>query len=251
MSDELTRTERADLQRVARMRAKVARGAIEVVKAQRLAEFERELQARYAVDDAAWSELTAAAKAQVQQTDEELARRCEELGIRPEFRPRLTLGWYSAGANGSRDRQAELRKLARLELEAAGKAARQRIDAGELEAVTELLGMVADPDRGFAEYERRVGAASDRAADAVLGMIHGRLEQVGAIVTPRLASLREAEPGKREVLAVNIDVALTPAEREKLESWGWDGFVTGLLWFLVGIIAGGGMALAWLWNRIV
>lgn len=139
MSDELTRTERADLQRVARMRAKVARGAIEVVKAQRLAEFERELQARYAVDDAAWSELTAAAKAQVQQTDEELARRCEELGIRPEFRPRLTLGWYSAGANGSRDRQAELRKLARLELEAAGKAARQRIDAGELEAVTAIV----------------------------------------------------------------------------------------------------------------
>ncbi|MEZ5184773.1 MAG: hypothetical protein R2720_03425 [Candidatus Nanopelagicales bacterium] len=139
MSDELTRTERADLQRVARMRAKVARGAIEAVKAKRLAEFERELLAHYAVDDSAWSELTATAEAQVQQTDDEIARRCEELGIRPEFRPRLTLGWRSAGENAVKSRREELRRLARYELEAAGKTARQRIDAGELEAVTAIV----------------------------------------------------------------------------------------------------------------
>lgn len=139
MSDELTRAERADLQRVARMRAKVARGAIEAVKAQRLAESERVLLAHYAVDDAAWSELTATAEAQVRQTDDEIARRCEELGIRPEFRPRLTLGWRSAGENAVKSRREELRRLARYELEAAGKTARQRIDAGELEAVTAIV----------------------------------------------------------------------------------------------------------------
>lgn len=140
MSDEsLTRAERGDLQRVARLRAKVARNGIDAVKAQRLLEFERELQARYEVDHVAWAELTAEAEATVSRIDAEIAERCKALGIRPEFRPRITASWYRAGENASRERQAELRKLARLELDAMGKAAKQRIDAAELETVTAIV----------------------------------------------------------------------------------------------------------------
>lgn len=139
MSDELTRSERTDLQRVARMRARVARAAIEAVLSSRLAEFERELQARYQVNDEAWADLMRDAEEYVRRADEELAKRCADLGIRPEFRPSVSATWWSRGENASKDRQAELRRLARLELEAAGKAARQRIDAGELEAVTAIV----------------------------------------------------------------------------------------------------------------
>lgn len=140
MSDDtLTRAERTDLQRVARMRARVARDGIDAVKAQRLAEFERELQARYAVDDEAWAELTAEAEGTVSRIDAEIAARCEALGIRPEFRPRISASWYYAGENASKERQAELRKLAQLELDAMGKAAKQRINAAELETVTEIV----------------------------------------------------------------------------------------------------------------
>jgi hypothetical protein len=137
--DKLTRTESTDLQKLARMRARVARDGIEAVKAQRLLEFERELQERYEVDDAAWAELTAEAEATVRRIDAEIAERCEALGIRPEFRPRIGASWYRAGENASKDRQAELRKLARLELDAMGKAAKQRINAAELETVTEIV----------------------------------------------------------------------------------------------------------------
>ena len=137
--DALTRAERTDLQRVARMRANVARGEIDAVKAQRLAEFERELQARYEVDHEAWAALTRDAEEYVRTADAEVAKRCEALGIRPEFRPSLNLHWYSAGENAVKARQAELRKLARLELDAMGKSAKQRINAAELETVTAIV----------------------------------------------------------------------------------------------------------------
>ncbi|MFN8129408.1 MAG: hypothetical protein U0R28_11460 [Candidatus Nanopelagicales bacterium] len=135
----LTRGEQVDLQKLARMRAKVARNQIDAVKAERLAEFERELQARYAVDNEAWADLTRDADEHVRKADEELAKRCEALGIRPEFRPRMTATWYNRGENASKERQAELRRLARLELDAMGKTAKQRIDAAELDAVTAIV----------------------------------------------------------------------------------------------------------------
>lgn len=91
MSDEsFTRAERTDLQRLARMTANVARGGIDAAKAQRLHEFERELQARYEVDNEAWAELAATAEAQVRTLDQELAKRCEDLGIGRSFGPLLT-----------------------------------------------------------------------------------------------------------------------------------------------------------------
>lgn len=137
--DTLTRAERTDLQKVARMRARVARGGLEAAKAARLAEFESELLAEYPPDHEAWAELTAEGNALVARLDAELAARCEALGIRPEFRPGLSLSWYRRGENAADDRRAELRRLAKLELEARGKAARQQIDAAELEAVTAIV----------------------------------------------------------------------------------------------------------------
>ena len=125
--DKLTRAQSADLQKLTRMIARNARDGIEAFKAQRLLAFERELQERYEVDNAAWAELTAEAEATVGRIDAEIAERCKALGIRPEFRPRISASWYRAGENGSKERQAELRKLARLELDAMGKAAKDAL----------------------------------------------------------------------------------------------------------------------------
>ena len=51
---------------------------------------------------------------------------CRDMGVPEEFRPGLTLSWYSRGENASSARRAELRKVgeARIaELETAGQAA--------------------------------------------------------------------------------------------------------------------------------
>ncbi len=122
-----------------RMRAKVARNGIDAAKAARLAEFNRELLARYGIDHVAWGELTDQVRADVARVDAEIAKRCEELGIRPEFRPKLYAGWAQAGENASKERRADLRRMAALELDAMGKAAKQGIDAAELETITAIV----------------------------------------------------------------------------------------------------------------
>lgn len=143
--DRLTRAERSDLQKVARMRARVARNGIDALKAQRLMQFEQELAARYDFDDSAWSELTTEAERMVREADAEIARRCEQLGIPKDFRPGLSIGWYSAGKNADEKVRAELRRLAKVELDAAGKSAKQEIDRAELEVVTEIIAVDMRP----------------------------------------------------------------------------------------------------------
>ena len=76
-------------------------------------------------------------------------------------------------------------------------------------------------------------------------------DKVTAYIGERIVERRRMMEGETDALVLPDSAAKKGKRRFVPEDNSWDGFVTGLLWFLVGIIAGGGMALAWLWNRIV
>ena len=76
-------------------------------------------------------------------------------------------------------------------------------------------------------------------------------DKVTAYIGERIVERRRLMEGETDALVLPDTGAKKGKRRFVPEDNSWDGFVTGLLWFLVGIIAGGGMALAWLWNRIV
>jgi hypothetical protein len=86
MSDQMTRGEREDLQRLVRQREKAMKSAAKQRSLELLADFENQISAEYAFDDdAVWAEATRIADAEVKRLQETVARRCAELGIMPEL----------------------------------------------------------------------------------------------------------------------------------------------------------------------
>lgn len=135
----MTKAERTTLVRLVRQRARIAKASIEGRQADILAALEAELATEYAFDDEAWAQVTAEAKQAIEVADGAIARRCAELGIRPEFRPRLHLGWHQRGGNAVAERRAELRKLAAAKLAALAAKARVAVDMDALERETALV----------------------------------------------------------------------------------------------------------------
>ncbi len=135
----MTRAERVELAKLARMRAKVARTEVDQRAAELRADVERQLSATYQFGDEAWRDVTAAAQAAVAAADEQVAARCRELGIPDEFRPRLTVNWYGRGENATASRRAELRKTANAHIEAQAKGAKTTIEARALDVQTDLM----------------------------------------------------------------------------------------------------------------
>lgn len=143
---KLTRAERDDLVRVARLRAKVARSSIAAREAELLAEVEEQLSEAYRFDDDAWQDLTATAEDAVRRADAEVAARCAELGIPERFRPSLRVLWFGRGENASAERRTELRRRAQARIAANGKAAKLAIERREAEVLVELYadGLTSD-----------------------------------------------------------------------------------------------------------
>jgi hypothetical protein len=135
----LTRTERADLQKVARLRARVARNQIGAREADLVAQMEAELSAIYPPNDPRWADITAEADEAVKAADARVAEACRVAGIPEEFRPSIGMGWRGRGANGSAERRSELRALGKAQITAAGKSAKSEIDHSELAALTAIL----------------------------------------------------------------------------------------------------------------
>ena len=72
----------------------------------------------------------------VKEADAELARRCEARGIRPEFRPGLTLSWWERGAN-ARPRRAPEVGVPRIEGDF--KAGKQLVEHWMADKLTALI----------------------------------------------------------------------------------------------------------------
>lgn len=109
----MTRREREDLAKVARLRARVARSAIVQREAELLADVEAQLAVEYASTDEAWADITKGAVEAVAEADRQVAALCRERGIPEEFRPGLNVSWYARGRNAEASRRGPHRAFGR------------------------------------------------------------------------------------------------------------------------------------------
>jgi hypothetical protein len=138
-ADTMTRAERAELAKLVRMRAKVARSQVDQRADELRANVEAQLSVEFGVADEAWAGVTAAAKQAVEDANRVVTARCRELGVPDEFAPGLNIAWYRRGQNAMADRRAELRKTAEARIGAQTKGAKATIEARSLDVQTELL----------------------------------------------------------------------------------------------------------------
>jgi hypothetical protein len=137
--DRMSKGERTELAKLVRMRAKVAKDGSAHRSAVLMADVERKLAAEYKFGDASWRDLTEAAEKAVKDADVQLAERCRALGIPAEFRPKISLSWYSRGENASKDRRAELRRVAQTQIAVMEKGAKVAIDRHVADLVTTII----------------------------------------------------------------------------------------------------------------
>ena len=140
IEDTMTRAERDDLAKLVRRREKLAKTDADRVAAERLAGLEREFAEIYRVgDEEVWREAQAAAEEAVAEANARVAQRCRELGIREAFAPSIGVHWYSRGENASKDRVAELRKVAKTRIDADAKRAKFEIERASVDVQTQLV----------------------------------------------------------------------------------------------------------------
>lgn len=133
----MTAKERSDLQSVARMNARVAKSDVEAVAAQRLAEFEHELEKQWTAEEMAVEDLLEEAGAKIDEINARVKARCDELGIRPALRPRAVGGFGMPWMPN--EVKTALRRTAKAELDAAAKRAKTEIDRQTATICTEII----------------------------------------------------------------------------------------------------------------
>jgi hypothetical protein len=80
----MTKGDRAELQKLANKRERVAKAQVDQVAAKRLADFEQQAASQYRVhDDEVWAEQARMAREAVADANVRLHERCRELGIPP------------------------------------------------------------------------------------------------------------------------------------------------------------------------
>jgi hypothetical protein len=135
----MTKADRANLERLARKRAKVATSMIgERVKALRR-DVEDQLVAEYKFDDEVWADITRRAQAEIAKANAQIAAVCRQLGVPEHLGPSLGLSWAGRGENALAGRRAELRKLAYARIDAGAESAKVSIQAELLKVETELI----------------------------------------------------------------------------------------------------------------
>lgn len=154
MSDGMNKSERQELARLARLRAKQAKNEATQREKVLLSEIEDMLTAEYEARDEMWSEAVAIAEEAAQKANETIRNRCVDLGIPAKQAPQLTLGWQARGRDFSDPRrQAEVRKLAKSKLAALTETAKTEIDRQALDTETTLIagGLESDDAHAFLE----------------------------------------------------------------------------------------------------
>jgi hypothetical protein len=140
MSGRMTKGERDDLVRLVKQRERVAKTAAEQRSAAMMAEFEQQISALHSFNsNEVWSAATAAAIEAAKKANEEIAAEADRLGIPKEFQPKLNFSWERRGENEYASRRAELRRVAKAEIDAIEKVARVQIEAQSVRAQTEII----------------------------------------------------------------------------------------------------------------
>lgn len=140
MTNDMTKGDRDNLAKLIRARERVAKTAATERSAHLLDAFEQQAAAEYHIsDDVVWADATAVATKAVEEATRIVEQRCVELGIPEAFRPGINLHWSSRGRGAAKERVAELRRLAKVHLDAAEKSARTQIERHSVELQTRLL----------------------------------------------------------------------------------------------------------------
>jgi hypothetical protein len=163
-------------------------GAIAAQKEQTkaaLAEFEMRLASQFSYDQReAWADLMASAKSHVAEIDRKLAEDCRRLGIPENFRPEIAVQWFGRGENASRDRRAELRRVAVTRLAALEASAVARIEEGYRRFQTAVL------TSAIGSYEARQLLAGLPTAAQLLPDVDYQSVTKALLAGPEVASLR-------------------------------------------------------------
>jgi len=137
---EMTRTDRKELAQLVRRREKIAKGEVDRVARERLADFEREAASTYRVgDDDVWAEQTRIATEAVEDAKTVIADRCRELGVAKWTAPTLQVSWYNRGENAVKERVVELRKVAKTRIDADATAAKNEVEKASVNVQEQLV----------------------------------------------------------------------------------------------------------------
>ena len=148
----MTARERSELQTLMRQREKVLKAAAKQRSADLLADFENQLGTQWSFDqDEVWRAAAEAAQAEVAKANKAIAARCAKLGIPKRFAPELDVHWYSRGENASKERRAELRRMATTRIAAIEAAAIVEIGRVTIEGQMAIAtaGMELDAAKAF------------------------------------------------------------------------------------------------------
>jgi hypothetical protein len=137
---KFTRKERDEMGVVIRGRERRAYMEIDARAAKVLSDFEKELDAKYYPgDDETWAEAYERGRQVEREIKAIIAPISKKKNIRPEFAPDYDAYWSRRGENESKERRAELKRLAVAEIDAQRKALRASVASAALEARTQLM----------------------------------------------------------------------------------------------------------------
>ena len=150
----MTKSERDSLLQIVRQRARVAKTDSSAYAAKLRADFEHQLDTHYPWDqDATWEAMAKLMEATKIEAASKIAARSRELGIPDWAAPGLAWNRYDRGQNATKERRAELRRLAHRKIEAIERKARAAIERQSLEVQTQLFAsaLTSDAAKSFLE----------------------------------------------------------------------------------------------------
>jgi hypothetical protein len=151
---KMSKADRENLLRVARMRERVTKSGLAEVGAQLLVDLDKQLESSYSFDqDAIWRESIAIATQAADEAQAKVRERCRELGIPDRFAPKISRPhWHSAGQQASKERRTELRMLARTQVDAMIKSGKRKVEEASLDVQTRIIASgLSDEARQFLE----------------------------------------------------------------------------------------------------
>lgn len=138
----LARHETHDLSMIIKDRTKVLEAHTDEQAKACLADFEKKLSTIYSYDeDEVWKRATEDAMVEVKKCQDRIDARCQKLGIPKDLSPQLVLSWEGRGQMKTEQRRAELRRVARSEVEAMKASAVTKIRKQSLDLRTQVVAM--------------------------------------------------------------------------------------------------------------
>jgi hypothetical protein len=218
----MTKAERDQLVKLARLRAKQAEREAEARQATLLAEVQDLLTAEFDAHDRLWSDAVTVAEEALDKANAQIRLQCVDLGIPAGEAPQLSMGWRSRGpCYSDRERRAELRKLAETRLVALTKTAKAAIRDKLLDVETELIvGDLQSADaREFLASLPTVEALMPSLSIEDLGVVRWQPPEDAA--TQLTTPLTPADRRRRRILRA-IEANPTASDRKIAEIAGCD-----------------------------